>query len=473
MPQSAGTAETSPSSPPSLPAASSASRGRLDGLVPRSALMRQLGFVTLVNTFGNGLFMTVSVLYFTRFVGLSYVSVGLGMTLAGAFGVAAGLLFGRAADRFAPRPMLVALLLLSAVGMAVYTQVASFAGFLVTACAIEFVDRGGSAVRSAIIATAVTGAERTRARAFLRTLTNIGIGLGILVAAAALQLNTRTAYQAMLIGDGLTFLAAAAMMASVRFPASGAVAPAGAPTAADATTEPAGATDRGARASGPAVAVRSSSAPAERPASAQRPSPLRDRRYLAFLAVNMVMTLQFGLIEVGVPLWIVRDTNAPRFMVAVAMVVNTGLVVLLQMRAGRGMDDPAHAARAFRTAGLLVAAFCLVLALAGLHSLPAAGASVIIVVAMVLQTLGEVRAAGAGWGLGFELADPAAPGAYQGAFNSANSAAGMIAPSFAANTGVRFGLPGWGAAAAVFVLAGAAMVPLVRKVAAPAAGRTA
>jgi len=418
-------------------------------LVPRSPLVRQLGFVTLVNTFGNGLFMTVSVLYFTRFVGLSYVSVSLGMTLAGAFGVAAGLVFGRAADRFPPRPMLVALLLLSAAGMVVYTRVASFAGFLVTACAIEFVDRGGSAVRSAITATAVTGAERTQARAFLRTLTNIGIGLGILVAAAALQLDTRTAYQAMLIGDGLTFLAAAAMMAAVRLPAPGAGAP------------------------GPAAAGGSSSAPARGPGPERRPSPLRDRRYLAFLAVNMVMTLQFGLVEVGVPLWIVGDTNAPRFMVAVAMVVNTGLVVLLQMRAGRGMDDPARAARAFRSAGFLVAAFCLVLGVAGLRSLPAAVASLVIVAAMVLQTLGEVRSAGAGWGLGFELADPAAPGAYQGAFNSASSAAGMIAPSFAASTGVRFGLPGWGAAAAVFALAGAAMVPLVRKVAAPADDRAA
>jgi MFS family permease len=450
MPQSAEVAQASPSSPPSPSSqradSPSASRRRLDGLIPRSTLVRQLGFVTLVNTFGNGLFMTVSVLYFTRFVGLSYVSVGLGMTLAGAFGVAAGLIFGRAADRFAPRPMLVALLLLSAVGIAAYTRVTSFAEFLVTACAIEFVDRGGSAVRSAITATAVTGAERTQARAFLRTLTNIGIGLGILVAAAALQLNTRTAYQVMLIGDGLTFIAAAGLMSAVRLPTCGA------------------------GASSPTMTGGNSGAPVDRPASARRPSPLRDRRYLAFLAVNMVMTLQFGLIEVGVPLWIVRDTKAPRFMVAVAMVVNTGLVVLLQMRAGRGMDDPARAARAFRTAGLLVAGFCLVLAVAGLHSLPAAVASLVIVAAMVLQTLGEVRSAGAGWGLSFELADSAAPGAYQGAFNSANSAAGMIAPSFAANTGVRFGLPGWGAAAAVFALAGAAMVPLVRKVAAPADG---
>ena len=84
--------------------------------VPDDALTRRLAMATLVNTFGNGLFMTISALFFTRSVGLSVTQVGLGLTIAGCFGVAAGVPAGHAADRFGARGLCVALVLIEAPG---------------------------------------------------------------------------------------------------------------------------------------------------------------------------------------------------------------------------------------------------------------------------------------------------------------------------------------------------------------------
>ena len=58
-----------------------------------------MAVATFVNTIGNGMYMTVMVMYFTRSVGLPASQVGLGLTIAGLFGLAAGVPVGHLADR--------------------------------------------------------------------------------------------------------------------------------------------------------------------------------------------------------------------------------------------------------------------------------------------------------------------------------------------------------------------------------------
>ena len=48
-------------------------------VLPAPGPVRQLALVTLVNTTGNGIFYTLSALYFTRILGFSVVSVGAGL----------------------------------------------------------------------------------------------------------------------------------------------------------------------------------------------------------------------------------------------------------------------------------------------------------------------------------------------------------------------------------------------------------
>ena len=50
--------------------------------VPEDPRLRRMALATLVNTTGNGIFFTLSALYFTRIVGLSVTQVGLGLSIA-------------------------------------------------------------------------------------------------------------------------------------------------------------------------------------------------------------------------------------------------------------------------------------------------------------------------------------------------------------------------------------------------------
>ena len=386
-------------------------------------LVRRLAGVTLVNTLGNGLSMTLAVLFFTRVLGYGATQVGIALTAAGLCGVLAGVPAGRAADRYGTKPVLIALVACQAVGTAAYTLVHAFPVFVVLACLVTTVDRGSATVRNAMYAQILPSDRRVEGRAYLRSVTNVGIGVGTCLAALALQADTRAAYTMAILADAVSFLVVLVLYAVVI--------PAPTRKAGQARPEVGG------------------------------PNPaLRNLPYLAVTALNGLLCLQFAMIEVGVPLWIVRETAAPRWMVSGGLVVNTVLVVLLQVRATRGTEQPAVAARVCGRGGLLLAASCAVLALA--HGLPAALAALVLMAGVGLQALGEVFSQAGGWALSYDLAAEGKHGAYQGVFNTGQSAAMMLGPAVIAWLVVGHGLLGWTLLAALFAVSGLLMTLAVR-----------
>ncbi len=385
--------------------------------------VRRLARLTLVNCLGNGLSLAVAVLFFTRVLGLTAAQLGLGLTAAGLCGVAASIPAGRAADRWGARGVLVLLLALEAVGTAGYALVHGYAGFVALACVVTAADRGSSAVRNALYAEVLPADRRVAGRAYLRVVTNVGICLGTGLGAVALQVDTRAAYLTAILLDALSFAVVALLYGRVPTP-------------------------RRARAAG-----------AGRPAAGPNPA-LRNGPFLVVAALNAVLCLQFAVLEVGVPLWVVRETEAPRTVVAGTMIVNTVLVVALQLRATRGTERPEPAARACRRGGLLLAGSSLVVGLA--HGLPGAVAAVVVLGGVALQALGEVLSQAGGWALGYYLAGEGAHGAYQGVFNAGTSAAMMAGPAVVTIAVIGCGLVGWVVLGAVFAAAGLAVAPAVR-----------
>jgi len=368
--------------------------------------------------------MTLAVVYFTRVMGFGVGTVGLVLTVAGACGVAAGVPAGRLSDRYGPKPVLIALLALQAVAAAAYVLVHELAAFALLACLVAVADRGGSAVRGALFAEVLPVDGRVAGRAYLRSVTNIGLAVGTLGAAAVLQLDTRGAYLTALLVDAASF-GVIAVLYALLVP--------GTPRT-------------------PEQAARSAGGP--NPA-------LRDRAFLALTGLNAVITLQFVMVEVALPLWVVRDTGAPRWMVAGGLLVNTALVIVLQVRATRGTERPRAAALVFRRGALLVAASCLVLGLAA--GLPGWAAALLLAGGVACQALGEVYSQAGAWALSYDLAKEGAHGAYQGVFNTGMSGALMLGPVLMTSVVIAHGLLGWALLAALFAAAGWGMTALVRR----------
>ncbi|MFJ6699458.1 MFS transporter [Streptomyces sp. NPDC091272] len=394
------------------PAPASRMQRLVSRAVPAAGPVRKVAFSTLLTTMGDGLFVTVSTLFFTRVVGLSLVEVGLGLTIASLAGLLFAIPLGHVADRKGAHRVL--LLLTTGVIPAIlcYLWVRSFWLFVIVACVVGVLQRGCRTVLPALIADIAAPDDRVSARAHLQVVTNVGISVGAGAAGIALFIDTRTAYQALVVGAALMYVASAAVL--TRIP------------------------------KGPAAA--------DHPQRARMSLVLTDLPFLAFTGLNALLALNSGLMEIALPLWIVMHTDAPAWMFSALIVMNTVLVVLFQLKTSSRGDSLAGAARSSRWAGVFLAATCLLYAAAG-SDVGALLAAAILILAMTAHTWGEMHQVSGEWGLSFRLAPAHAHGQYQGMLATGRAATSVAAPILLIAV-ISAGKLGWLVLAALFVISG-------------------
>jgi MFS family permease len=378
---------------------------------------RTLGALHFVDSLGNGLFMAGSAVYFVTVAGLPATVVGLGLSAAGLSGFVASLVFGRMTDKVGARRLLTVLLFLLAGAYALYPTVHSPAVYFPVVVLIGALEYGCGPAFGALIADLVPDGERVTARAALRSLFNAGFSAGALVAAALISLG-KDALGLLPLGNGLTFLAAAAMV--LKLPANGA---------------------RAAADGGKPFRV------------------LRDLPFLAVIGSSSLLALHSAVLLAGIPLWIVRNTDLPRGLVPLILAVNTVLVVLFQVAAARGSENLDGAVRAARKSGAVSVLACAALAAGTLTGSWVTGA--ITLGAVLLFTLAELWQSASGFGLGFGLAPEQARGEYLGAFHLHMVVQATLGPALVAFLVVGHDSLGWLALAALFVAGTAAIGPSV------------
>ncbi|MFF9585206.1 MFS transporter [Streptomyces achromogenes] len=409
------------SSPLLAPSASAATTRRVTDPV-----VRRLTLMTLAGAVGSGLFLTVSLLWFTHGLGLPPARVGVALTLAGLCGLLAPVPAGRLADHWGGKGMLITLLLVQAVLTASYTVIRGYPLFMVLACLVAVTDRAAATARSTLYATALCPDTRGRTLGFLRAVLNCGIGAGAASGSLVLVFDTRSAYVTAILANAVCFLLAAAALRGV--------------PSAPATAGPRATAE-------PGVGGRDRSA-------------LRDLPYLVVTALNAVINMQFAVLEVGFPLWLVGHTTAPHAFVGPLLICNTAVVVLLQTRTARHARHMPAAARSFRCGGLLIATSCVIAALAA-HGGPRL-ATAVLLTAVLVQSLGEVFYQSGSWTLGYELVPARAAGAYQGVYGLGTATATMAGPALLTAVVMPLGLIGWSALAALFAATALAMPSAAR-----------
>jgi MFS family permease len=388
-------------------------------------VLRILTFSTLVATLGRGVFLAVTVLYFSRIVGLTAIEVAIVFAVSAAVGAAGGAVGGQLSDVLSARRVHLVSVVLAGIFLASYAFALDFWSALVIASLESLAFGGLHASQSAIIARAFDGPHRVQTRAILRTVTNVGIAIGSGLAAIALVIDTGEAYRFVIVAAASLFLLSSIWL--IRLPAS-----------VDAPAQNADGSDR----------------KLDR-AVARAHSPWRDPRYLAMTLLNGIFGIQFALQEFGVPLWVVQNTVAPPVTVSLLLVLNTVIVIALQVPLSRGTHELRRAGIVIAIAGGLMVVACLLYAGASGPILPIA--VTLLVGGAIAGAFAEVLQQAGSWGLGFELADPVRAGAYQGVFGMGFSLGGMVAPFVVTATVLSLGVPGWIILAGIFVLAAAGM----------------
>lgn len=389
------------------------------GVLVEPGPRRVLAIASFVNMIGTGMWMAAAALYYTRSVGLSVERVALGMGIGTVVGLLAGIPIGRLADRRGPRGIYVLTLIAQGLAMGAMVLVHSFWWFLLVICLTELVGAASISARSPMV-RGLAGPKPALYRAYLRSAVNLAGTIGAVGAGLVVQLNTRHAYQGLVLANALTFWLTALLV--LRLP---------------------------------------DLPPVPRPAKADGPrNAMHDYPFLVFTALNGLMTFQVGVLSFALPLWIVLHTHAPRWFVGASVLINTILVVLLQVRATRGVRDSMTAAKSWRRSGWAFLAGLVLISLSG-GGMPGWAAALLLVAGVGVFTFGEMWQAAGSFELRYALAPAHAQGQYTGVSTIGSSLSGVAAPSVLGLLCITWGEPGWWVLGALLVLVGVAIVPVV------------
>ncbi len=364
--------------------------------------------------------MTVDVIYFTTIVGLSPAQVALAISIAGGLAMTLSVPSGHIADRFGPRNISAIALALEGVALTGLIFVHSYTPFLLIHIVMGALGVVAQTTRMATIAKLGGEESRVQIRAYQRAVTNFGISLGTVFAGIGLALNNETFYKGLLLGNAITFVLAGALYMKLPFV----------------------------------------------PPTVERGEPfsfaaMKDSIFLGATFSNAFMSIHFILQSVAIPLWVVRETNAPRWWVSVLMMINTIAVMLFQVAASKGSATLMGGAKHYRLASFFISVACLLYAYA--HGVNAVIACLMLTLGMASHIVGELIGSAGSWSIGFGLADENHQGQYQGVWGLSWGLSGTLGPALVTALVIGVGISGWWILAAIFAINGTIMHKLVTK----------
>lgn len=389
---------------------------RAIGVQGLPARMRPMAWGGWTSAIGSGLWFTIWALYLTRRIGLSDGQAGLALSIAGAVGFLVPAPLGRIADRCGSRDTYAILLAGEGLAVAGFLFCRTFAEVVVVAALTAACDQGKTGVRTALVAQLAPAAGRLSALASLRACSHAGDAIGAGLGAAVIGLGSGTAYSVGILVNALTYVVYA--LAVLRVPR---VPP---------------------------------------PATSRRRVPLqafRDLPFVTLAALSGFLTLCWGLMSAGLPLWITGDTRAPHALSGVIILISSVAIAAFQVTFSRGVRTPSDASRAAWRSGISLAACCGLVALsAGPAALPA---TLLLLGAGVAHVVGELWFVAASWGLSVPLMRADRPAEYQGVFATGEALAIMLAPALMSGVIVPGGPTAWLVLGVAFALVGALACP--------------
>ncbi len=393
---------------------------RLSRLLPPPGLPRRLCLQSALYAVGSGVFLSGNAVFFTQIVGLSAAQVGVGISIAGVVAFIASVPVGALVDRIGPlRSWLVGALAEGCIYLA-YPWARGVAAFLAIVILLALVESAGNSGRGAYTLDALDRELRVKVLAYVRSALNIGFTVGALLGGLALATGSRQAIMAVPLVAGFLMLLNSLLISRLPKPA---------------RHEQAG----------------------PRPS---RLAALRDRPFLAMSLLNGLVASHGVLLTVVFPLWLVERTNAPHALLAWLFALNTVLAVGLQVWAARGAESVPGAIRACRIAAVFIAIGCVaVMFTAGT---PRLLTILLLIVAYVGITFGELFQSGGGWGLASELSPPGQRAQYQGAFRLGGQLQSMLGPAAFTALAVTWNPIGWLLIAVLIALAAVALGPAAR-----------
>jgi MFS family permease len=381
--------------------------------------MTVVNAVQVITSAVEGVALSTIVMHATTHLGLATAAVGTVLTVAGTAALGSAVPLGAFADRIGLRTAATIYGLGAAAALAGYALADSLLGYAVAATCFATSQAASRSIRQALAVSDAAPAARLKIRARMHTLLNVGFGLGTMIGGLIAVVGTDRGFR---IGYGVAAcVAAVTAIATVAVPRT--------------ATARHGSGSRGVL------------------------TALRDRRFAKATFLAAVIQLTMPVLTVLLPVWVLSYTSGQRWVPGAALTLNTVIVVGAQTPWATRVVTTVSAARSAHLAAGTLLVSCVLMGVAAVNLGPTY-AAVVVVVAVVFLTIGEVTGGAATWFVALQDVPLAMEGQYQSAFSMSSSGARIIGSAVALPLMTGAVVGGWiilGAAMAAAALAVSAL----------------
>jgi len=341
------------------------------------------------------------VLYLTKYQHVSASVAGLSISAYGIGGMITAPFAGRLCDRIGPFAVMRGSLTLTGLVLLVIPLAHGFPLILALTFLWAVV---ADATRPATM-SALTGTTSPEQRKAAIAVNRLAVNLGMSVGPAVGGLLATVSFPLLFVVDGLTSLAAALVLTILL-------------------------RSRDRAASLTATGAQPHAVEAQRPSRGRSSVVWQDRRALSFYFAMLVIGMVFMQNQSSMPLYIVRDLHYRESFYGLLFVLNTLLIVALEVPLNLAMAHWSH--RRALMLGMLLTAI-------GFGAMGLSHGVLAIAVTVVIWTFGEMVTFPVGTAYVADIAPPGRNGEYMGAFSSTISMSMVIGPWAGAAALDRFG----------------------------------
>jgi predicted MFS family arabinose efflux permease len=349
---------------------------------------------SLINRAGT-MVLPFLVLYLTKALGYSDGQAGVIMAIYGGLSLVASPISGRLCDRYGARAVMRASLVASALVMLAFPLVKSFPAVIAATALLSVTGEMFRPANMTLLSELAEGPLRKPAFALARLAVNLGMSVG----PAAGGFLAAVSFPALFIVDGVTALAASAVLIFALRPK-----PSAAPSSASGT--------------GSATMSRSLL------------GAFADRRLLFFFLLMLPPATIFFQHTSTMPLYIVRDLGLSETMIGLLFTVNTWLIVFIEV--------PLNAATARWPHRLALALGALLIGI-GFGAIALATGPISLALTAVIWTFGEMILFPGSSAYVADIAPPARRGEYMGIYSMSFGLCFTFAPPLGLAVLNRFG----------------------------------